>query len=70
MEKLSARVSSLLTAATGKFNLETGKFDFPISLSPPIIGLAILICIAAGITAGVIPAARAAKMNPVAAIRS
>ena len=50
--------------------LATSALDFPISLSPPIIGLAILICIAAGITAGVIPAARAAKMNPVAAIRS
>ena len=44
--------------------------DFPVFLSPPIIGIAILICILAGIAAGIIPAARAAKLDPVVAIRS
>jgi putative ABC transport system permease protein len=48
----------------------TAALDFPIFLSPPIIGIAILICIVAGITAGLIPAIRAAKLNPVVAIRS
>lgn len=43
--------------------------DFPIYLSPPIIALAIFICIVAGILAGIIPAARAAKLDPVVAIR-
>ncbi len=45
-------------------------FDFPIFLSPGIIAVAIFICIVAGIAAGIIPAIRAAKLNPVVAIRS
>ena len=48
----------------------TAILDFPIFLSAPIIGIAILICIIAGIAAGIIPAARAAKLDPVVAIRS
>lgn len=48
----------------------TALLDFPIFLSAPIIGIAILICILAGIAAGIIPAARAAKLDPVVAIRS
>lgn len=47
----------------------TAIFDFPIALSPGIVALALFICIAAGILAGIIPAIRAAKMNPVEAIR-
>lgn len=48
----------------------TAALDFPIFLSPPIIGIAVLICIVAGISAGLIPAVRAAKLDPVVAIRS
>lgn len=48
----------------------TASFDFPIFLSASIILTAILICIAAGILAGIIPASQASKMNPVTAIRS
>lgn len=48
----------------------TAVFQFPIFLSPGIIGLALFICIVAGILAGIIPATNAAKMNPVEAIRS
>ncbi|RYF86422.1 MAG: FtsX-like permease family protein [Chitinophagaceae bacterium] len=48
----------------------TALLDFPIFLSLPIIGIAIFICIVAGIAAGIIPAARAAKLDPVVAIRS
>ena len=44
--------------------------DFPFFLSPFIILLAVFICIVAGILAGIIPALRAAKMDPVVAIRS
>ncbi len=45
-------------------------YDFPIFLSFPIIALALFISVAAGIVAGIVPAAQAAKMDPVAAIRS
>lgn len=48
----------------------TAFFDFPIFLSPGTIGLAIGICILAGIVAGIIPASQAARMDPVVAIRS
>jgi len=44
--------------------------DFPIFLSPSIIVTALFICIVAGVAAGIIPASQAAKMDPVAAIRS
>lgn len=50
--------------------LATAALQFPIFLTPGIIALALVICIAAGITAGIIPAARAARLNPVVAIRS
>jgi putative ABC transport system permease protein len=50
--------------------IATALFDFPIFLSAPIIGIAIFICIVAGILAGIIPAAKAAKLDPVVAIRS
>lgn len=45
-------------------------FDFPIFLSVGIIAVALFICIAAGIIAGIIPASQAARMDPVVAIRS
>jgi putative ABC transport system permease protein len=44
--------------------------NFPVFLSADIIGLAIFICIVAGMVAGIIPAIRASKMDPVVAIRS
>ena len=50
--------------------IATAALDFPIFLSPPIIGIAILICIVAGISAGLIPAIRAARLDPVVEIRS
>lgn len=48
----------------------SSSFDFPIFISFPIFFLAITICIITGVLAGIIPAFTAAKMNPVAAIRS
>jgi putative ABC transport system permease protein len=48
----------------------TKVFNFPVFLSPAIIAMALLICIVAGILAGIVPAYRAATMNPVVAIRS
>lgn len=50
--------------------IASALFDFPIFLSPGIIAIAITICIVAGISAGLIPAIRAARLNPVVAIRS
>jgi putative ABC transport system permease protein len=43
---------------------------FHFFLSAEIIAVAIIICIVAGILAGIIPAIKAAKMDPVEAIRS
>jgi putative ABC transport system permease protein len=48
----------------------TNLFDFPIFISASILALALLISIAVGLLAGIIPAYRAAKLNPVVAIRS
>jgi putative ABC transport system permease protein len=48
----------------------TAALDFPIMVSTSLLGLAVGICIFVGLLAGIIPAWRAAKLNPVVAIRS
>lgn len=48
----------------------SGPLDFPVYLSAPMIFTTVCICLAVGIIAGIIPASRAAKMDPVKAIRS
>lgn len=48
----------------------TKAADFPIFISVPLIILAFIICVIVGILAGLVPARRASKMDPVAAIRS
>lgn len=48
----------------------TGVFNFPVTISPGILTLAVSICILIGILAGIIPASIAARMDPVVAIRS
>src|SRR5690606_12188489 len=45
-------------------------FDFPIFISTGNMLLAIVICIIVGILAGIIPAYKASKLDPVVAIRS
>ena len=50
--------------------LLSSAFNFPIYVSTQILGLAIFICIAIGMLAGIIPAMIASKMDPVVAIRS
>ncbi len=50
--------------------IATAILHFPIFLSAQIIAIAIIICIIAGVLAGIIPAIKAAKMDPVQAIRS
>ncbi len=44
--------------------------NFPIYISLPMLFVTILVCLFVGILAGIFPASRAAKMDPVAAIRS
>ena len=44
--------------------------DFPVFISIPMLITTIIICLVVGILAGIIPASRAAKMDPVVAIRS
>lgn len=48
----------------------TSAFGFPVFISFKIMMLAVSICIAIGILAGIIPASIAAKLDPVVAIRS
>lgn len=48
----------------------SGPLDFPVYLSWTMIVSTFIICLLVGIIAGIIPASRAAKMDPVKAIRS
>ncbi len=48
----------------------SGPLDFPVFLSASMIVTTFIICLAVGVLAGIIPASRAAKMDPVKAIRS
>lgn len=48
----------------------TQAFGFPVFISFKIMMLAVSICIAIGVLAGIIPASIAARMDPVVAIRS
>ena len=50
--------------------LLSGPFHFPVFVSTSLMIATLFICIAIGILAGIIPARRAAKMDPVVAIRS
>ena len=47
----------------------SGPLHFPVYISVPMLVTTLIICITVGILAGIIPAAQAAKMDPVAAIR-
>ena len=48
----------------------SGPFHFPVYISMPLLLSTVLICIVVGVLAGIIPARRAARMDPVVAIRS
>ncbi len=48
----------------------SGPLNFPVYISIPMLITTIIICITVGILAGIIPASQAARMDPVAAIRS
>lgn len=59
----------LLLIFTGA-QIVTKTLDFPIYISPSILTLALAISVVVGLLAGIIPAYRAANLNPVVAIRS
>lgn len=48
----------------------TNAAEFPIFISLPLLAGTFIICLVVGILAGIFPASRAAKMDPVEAIRS
>lgn len=48
----------------------SGPLNFPTYISMPLLLSTVAICLVVGILAGIFPASRAAKMNPVVAIRS
>ena len=48
----------------------SGPLNFPVYISLPLFISTIIICIVTGVLAGIFPASRAAKMDPVVAIRS
>jgi putative ABC transport system permease protein len=43
---------------------------FPVTMSLPVMGLAVLTSVLTGLTSGFLPAWRAARMNPVDALRN
>jgi putative ABC transport system permease protein len=48
----------------------TNVLDFPVFVSIPLLIGTVIICLIVGVLAGIFPASRAAKMDPVVAIRS
>ncbi len=48
----------------------SGPLEFPVYVSLPMLVTTIVICLVVGILSGIIPAVRAAKLDPVVAIRS
>jgi putative ABC transport system permease protein len=48
----------------------SGPLNFPVYVSLPMLITTIIICLVVGVLSGIIPAVRAAKLDPVVAIRS
>ncbi|MEO7307669.1 MAG: ABC transporter permease [Ferruginibacter sp.] len=73
---MEATVLCILGGAIGLFFVYiltlilSGPLKFPVYISLPMLFATIIICVAVGILAGIIPASQAAKMDPVTAIRS
>ncbi len=73
---LEAIILCLLGGSVGLFFVFVGTkissklLDFPIYISLPMLITTIIVCVAVGVLAGIFPASRAAKLDPVVAIRS
>ncbi|MEJ7610356.1 MAG: FtsX-like permease family protein [Ferruginibacter sp.] len=73
---MEAALMCILGGAVGLFFvwiltlILSGPLEFPVFISVPLMIATLFICIIVGILAGIIPARRAAKMDPVVAIRS
>lgn len=50
--------------------ISSSMLDFPIYISLPMLITTIIVCVVVGVLAGIFPASRAAKLDPVVAIRS
>lgn len=73
---LEAIILCLMGGAIGLFfvfigtKISSSLLDFPIYISLPMLIITVIVCLVVGIIAGIFPASRAAKMDPVVAIRS
>jgi putative ABC transport system permease protein len=73
---MEAIILCLMGGAVGLFFVWIGTIisskalDFPIYISTPMLIISVVVCVVVGILAGIFPASRAAKLDPVVAIRS
>lgn len=73
---LEATILCLMGGAIGLFFVYiltlilSGPLNFPVYVSLPLLISTVIICLVVGVLAGIFPASRAAKMDPVVAIRS
>ncbi|MDO9373040.1 MAG: FtsX-like permease family protein, partial [Ferruginibacter sp.] len=73
---LEAAILCLLGGAFGLFFvwiltlILSGPLNFPVYISVPLLVSTVIICLVVGMVAGIFPASRAARMDPVVAIRS
>ena len=72
---LEAAMLCLMGGAFGLFfvyilSIVLSALDFPVYISIPLLIGTVVICLVVGVLAGIFPASRAAKMDPVEAIRS
>jgi len=72
---LEAAMLCLMGGAFGLFfvyilSIVLSAMDFPVYISIPLLIGTVIICLVVGVLAGIFPASRAAKMDPVEAIRS
>ena len=73
---MEATILCLLGGAVGLLfvfiltKILSGPLNFPVYISLPMLFVTIVVCLVVGILAGIFPASRAAKLDPVVAIRS
>ncbi|MCW3089581.1 MAG: hypothetical protein JWP81_650 [Ferruginibacter sp.] len=72
---LEASILCLMGGACGLFlvyilSIVLTMLDFPVYISFPLLVGTVIICLVVGVLAGIFPASKAARMNPVVAIRS